>query len=880
MKLCARLLCLSVWIVTFSAGAQSFGLPARVANSTLQMPQTPATFGYTLTNAFPGLSFTNPIALATPPGETNRLFVLERSARVIVVTNLAAPTRTVFLDLSSRVTTGCEEGLLGIAFHPNYAANGFFYLFYSTSTNTAAGSGLHQRISRFQVSSTNANQAVVTSELALITQFDEACNHNGGDLHFGTDGYLYISVGDEGGANDQYNNSQRIDKDFFSGLLRIDVDKLPGNLPPTPHPALMNATNYFVPADNPFVNATQLNGTNINVAALRKEFWAIGLRNPFRFSFDPMTGALFCGDVGQGAREEIDLITKGGNYGWAYREASIGGPKASPANFISISPIAEYLRVGTTNVGTSVTGGLVYRGNRISQLNGRYIFGDFNSGNIWALTPNGTNAATFDFLTRQTGIVAFGADPRNGDVLLANLTGGSVQRLIYSVTNTAGSALPATLADTGSFSDLPNLTPNPGIIPYDVNVPFWSDNARKTRWFSVPNTNLTLAFNRTSHWQFPTGTILIKHFDLELTNGIASSAKRLETRLLVKNSGGVYGVTYRWGNSLTNATLVPEEGLDENFVINDGGNLRTQAWHYPARSECLSCHTPQAGFALGFNTAQLNRDFDYGGISDNQIRALNQVGYFSSAVTNLHTLPLLAHATNSAFSVEYRVRSYLAANCAQCHLPGGAAPGNWDARITNPLSASGIVNGSLVNNLGDASNRVIVPNDLAHSVLLTRISTNGAWRMPPLSSSLIDTQSVNLVSAWITNGLANFQTYEQWQLAKFGSTNAPLTARNENFDGDPSVNFQEFLLGTDPTDAGDFWKISAQATNGFVRIEFPQIANRGFEVQVTTNWSPVIWNPLDVPANRPLISATNFPAAVPDSIEGDSRFYRVRVFEP
>ncbi len=858
---------------------QTSGLSQRVANSTLAMPQTPQTFGYTFTNAFPGVTFNAPIAFATPPGETNRLFILERWARVIVITNLAAPTRTVFMDITSRVTTGCEEGLLGMAFHPGYATNGYFYLYYSLNTNTSS-SGLHQRVSRFQVSPSDPNQGLTNSELPTITQRDEACNHNGGDLHFGPDGYLYISVGDEGNQNDSFTNSQTIDRDFFSGILRIDVDKQPGNLPPTPHAALMNATNYFIPSDNPFVGATQLNGTNINTNTLRAEFWAIGLRNPWRFSFDSLTSVLYCGDVGGAAREEVNVISKGGNYGWVWREGTLAGPVAArqgPLGFSYRMPIAEYAHGSATNQGNSITGGLVYRANRISQLTGKYVFSDYSSGHVWALTPNGTNTVPFERLTGLNNIVAFGKDPSNGDLLAAAAT---VQRLIYSTNVVAGSAVPSTLAQTGAFTNLTTLAPNAGIVPYEVNVPFWSDNAKKTRWFSVPNTNLTISFNRTNNWQFPTGTVWIKHFELEMTNGVAASAKRLETRLLVKNSNGVYGVTYRWGNSATNATLVPEEGLDESFAINDGGNLRTQVWHYPSRSECLSCHTPQAGLALGFNTAQLNRDFDYSGTNDNQIRALNHVGYFSSSVSNLHTLPAMAHATNSAVSPEYRVRSYLAANCAQCHQPGGPALGNWDARLENPLSASGIVNGTLVNNLGDTNNRVVVPNDPAHSVLLARISTNGSLRMPPFASSVIDTQSINLVKNWITNGLASYQTYEHWQIAYFGSTNALFSGMGDDFDGDRSLNFQEYLLGTNPTNAADFWKIFASLTTGSVEIRFDQIANRGFEVQFATNVPPAVWNPLDVSANRPFFPATNVPAAISNWIDGGSKFYRVRVFEP
>ncbi|MGI8967413.1 MAG: PQQ-dependent sugar dehydrogenase, partial [Limisphaerales bacterium] len=660
-----------------------------------------------------------------------------------------------------------------------------------------------------------------------------------------------------------------------------DVDKLPGNLAPTTHAALMNATNYFVPADNPFVGATSFNGVPINTNALRAEFWAVGLRNPWRFSFDA-DGTLYCGDVGGALREEVNVILKGGNYGWAFREGTIPGPKVTqaPTNFNSISPITDYAHGSATNQGNSVTGGLVYRGNRISQLMGKYIFADYVSGNIWTLIPNGTNAVPFTRIQGQASIVSFGTDPRNGGVLLVNLN-GSIQQLIYNTNLISGSVLPPTLADTGAFTNLTSLTPFDGILPYDLNVPFWSDNAKKTRWFSVPNTNLTIAFNRTSNWQFPTGTVWIKHFELELTNGIPASAKRLETRFIVKTSNGVYGVTYRWGTNLTNATLVPEGGLDESFVINDGGNLRTQVWHYPSRSECLSCHTPLGGFALGFNTAQLNRDFDYSGTNDNQIRALNHAGYFSTNVTNQNTLGRLAHATNSAWSLEWRVRSYLAANCAQCHQPGGSALGNWDARVTNPLSASGLINGSLVNNLGDTNNRVIVPGDLVHSMLLTRISTNSASRMPPLDSNLLDTNAASLMSAWITNGLAAYQTFAQWQLANFGSTNAPQTGAMEDFDSDGALNFQEYLVGTNPNLASDPWKISLQLFNNAAQIHFLQVANRGFEVQVVTNLqTPILWQPLDVLDNRPFFSATNFSATVSDVLTNTSQFYRVRVFEP
>ena len=197
-------------------------------------------WGYVPTNAFPSLVFSNPVCISSPPGETNRLFILEKHGRIIVITNLAAPTRTIFMDISNRVSVDTasesgdisgEEGLLGLAFHPGYASNRYIYLFY-TGLATNGTSGLHDILSRFQTTSTNDNVGDTNSEVRYIIQYDQADNHNAGDLHFGADGYLYVSLGDEGGSYDQYGNSQHIDKNFFSAIMRIDVDKKPGNFAP------------------------------------------------------------------------------------------------------------------------------------------------------------------------------------------------------------------------------------------------------------------------------------------------------------------------------------------------------------------------------------------------------------------------------------------------------------------------------------------------------------------------------------------------------------------------------------------------------------------------------------------------------------------------
>ena len=856
-----------------SGWAQSPGPLKREPNTTLRLPQSPPAFGFTTEPAFGGLRFTNPVALASPPGESNRLFVVEQRGRIVVLTNLLNPTRTLFLDLSGRVTGGVppdERGLLGLAFHPGYATNRLFYAFY-----TASGTGSPNRLSRFEVSPEDPNRALSSTEQILINQPDDAGNHNGGDLHFGPDGYLYVSLGDEGGGNDQYANSQRIDRDFFAGILRIDVDKRATSLPPNSH--LAATTNYAIPADNPFVGATSFLGRPVDARRVRTEFYAVGLRNPWRIAFDRPTGRLYAGDVGQNLREEIDLIVKGGNYGWNHREGLVNGPRTAPTGFAAINPIFDYPRAQ----GISVTGGVVYRGSRFSQIYGHYLFADYGSGNIWSLIENEGGAPTVRRLAVDRDISAFGVDPANGDVLFADVGEDLIKRLVYSATP-SGAPLPPRLSDTGAFVDLTSLTPQPGIVPYELNVPFWSDNARKRRWFSVPDANQVMQFSRAANWSFPTGTVWIKHFDLELTNGVPSSARRLETRFLVRNTNGIYGVTYRWDQSQQNANLVPEEGLDEALVVHDGGVIRTQFWHYPSRSECQACHTPVAGHALGFNTAQLNRLADYGGVITNQLRALSDAGYFAARITGENQLPALASAQDSSASLDYRVRSYLSVNCSQCHQPGGSALGHWDARLATPTSESGLIHGTLVDNQSNPQAAVVKPGSLESSMLLQRVRMRGPGQMPPLASSVVDQAGVDLLSAWITNSLPRYQSFAEWQTAHFGSSSAADAGRDADPDRDGALNYVEYLTGRNPLARADRWAVTVERNGNRVRVLFPRVENRGFDVQTAASLAePIAWQSLEVAGNLLFFPAVSSAAVVEDSIAPSTeKFYRVRVFEP
>jgi len=712
----------------------------RQPNSTLRLPQVPGAPGYRLVDALQ-LQFTNPVALASPRSDTNRLFIAELPGRVVVVTNLMAPTRTVFLDLTSSTVLGGEQGLLSLAFHPDYLRNGRFFVH-----RVAWGkAGRELRLSEFRASAADP-AAADTSETVILSQRVSGFAHFGGDLHFGRDGYLYGSVGDGGSAEA---NSQRMDGAIFSGIFRIDVDGRTDSAPPNPLPDAVQ--NYRVPSDNPFLGATEFLGKPVEASRVRTEFWAVGLRNPFRFSFDAATGDLWVGDVGHQSFESIFLSGRGVNHGWGFLEGRHPGPMSAtaPAGF-QTDPAFSYQppRYSYNHAqGNSVIGGLVYRGRALSQLYGASLFADHYRGHLYALfrQPDGlTNAVA---LTWKPLITGFGMDPRDGEVLVTELAEGRVWHLTYNSQFT-GSPLPATLAETGAFADPATLTPAPGIVPYSVSLPFWSDDATKQRWFSVPDTNQFLKFSPHDTWSAPPGTVWIKHFELELTNGVAESRRRLETRFLVRNTAGVYGITYRW-DSPTNASLVAEQGAEELLPRQVPGRSFTQRWRYPARAECLVCHTPQAGFVLGFNTAQLNCDQSYGAMPTNQLSALTTGGYFDGPTTSPHTSPRLAHPTNELASLEWRARSYLAANCSPCHRPGGTGLGFWDARLETPTALAGLLDGVLLDPHDDAVNRVIAPGAPVHSVLLQKLATRGPGQMPPLASSLVDESGVELLRRWI-----------------------------------------------------------------------------------------------------------------------------------
>lgn len=410
--------------------------PAKPKPKAQKPPIVYVTVDYELADALPGLKFEMPLGVVTAPSDRDRLFVVEKTGRVQMVSGLGgtSPQKSVFLDLTqphgATLVTEGECGVLGLAFPPDHAQSGRCFVYYSLRLHGV----LHQRLSRFQVSASKHGRVDASTEQPLFTQKDEASNHNGGDLAFGPDGYLYVSTGDGGAANDKFDNARHIHKGFHAAILRLDVDKRPGNLPPHPHPAVALGTDssafYSVPADNPFIGKSSHHGLPLDPRTVRTEIFATGLRNPWRMSFDPATGRLFCADVGQNLYEEINLIVAGGDYGWPHREATHpfhdgpGGPE-EPQDFHPVAPIFEYPHT----VGLSVTGGVVYHGDRLPAYRGRYLFADYATGRVIALHDEGAGRWRDETLAQEPGIAGIGLHPATGEVLFANMAFGQIKQL-------------------------------------------------------------------------------------------------------------------------------------------------------------------------------------------------------------------------------------------------------------------------------------------------------------------------------------------------------------------------------------------------------------------------------------------------------------------
>ncbi len=675
--------------------------------------------------------FNRPLLLKPFGNSTTHLVVVEQGGTIWVFENNPDVTeRTNFLDLRRKVSRrGNEEGLLGLAFHPNYEQNGYFYVYYSASNPRRSV------LSRFQVSDQNTFEANPDSEQILMEISQPAGNHNGGVLEFGPDGYLYIGLGDGGGANDQFGNGQNLNT-LKGSILRIDVD---------------NGEPYAIPDDNPFAGKEG-----------RDEIWAYGLRNPWRFTFDSLTGDLWCGDVGQNQWEEVDLILKGGNYGWNIREGShpfrAQGVDQDVLDSL-IDPIVEY----NHSLGQSITGGYVYRGSKIQSLIGAYLYADFVTGNIWAMRYDGEQVTENERLFIGPDLISsFGIDAE-GEIYICSFD-GQIYAIEPNTESPEPSNFPTLLSKTGLFESTEDLIPNPGMIPYSVNTPLWADNAKKTRWMAIPN-GKPIIFKETGAWEFLSGTIIVKHFSINLEEGNDATDHRLETRLLIQSNGEWRGYTYMWNEEQTDAQLLDGAVEKTLTIANPSTNTtREQKYYIPSRSDCLKCHTSAAGFVLGLRTPQMNKDHQYGDITDNQLRSLNHIEMFHEPLSKTPDEYLKYYSLdNQSASLYERSNSYMAANCAFCHQPNGPGNAGIDLRFHTPLAEKNIHDvPPSQGDIGIKNALLIASGNPAKSVLLQRMIRVDNTRMPPLASSVPHVEALEVIRDWILSLGTNVHRWSEY----------------------------------------------------------------------------------------------------------------------
>ena len=709
------------------------------AGHNLPLDTDPTPQAMRLALAFPALSFGALVGVYAAPDGSDRLFAVEQVGRIYVFENRDdVPTATLFLDIRARVQAGGQEqGLLALAFDPDYANNHRFFVNYTATTGCSSPGGAGcTKILRFEANPSNPDQALSNSGVEILEFPQPFDNHNGGAIAFGPDDLLYVASGDGGSGGDPFRNSQNR-ASRLGKILRLDVR--------VGAPSLIPATNPFVgvPNTDPLV-------------------YHYGLRNPWRISFDRVTGDLLIGDVGEDASEEVDRVrasSPGGlNFGWEYCEGTLDYRSgASCSDIQSIPPVAEYAHF-SSNGGSVVIGGYVYRGDAFPELYGAYLYGDAASGNLWAwdgqdpIDPWNPGNPGVLIGNEQIGLSSFGED-REGEIYAVSTYSGRIYRLVRSGSSGSGIAFPNLLSATGLFLHIGQLIPAAGVIEYDVTAPLWSDKATKRRWMALPGEGRIL-FHARDAWEFPIGTVFIKHFDLPRPTG---GTKRVETRVFLRQNDRWTGVTYRWNSAGTDATLLVN-GLDESVDLGSG---TTQSWHYPSSSECLSCHTAPAGRVLGVRTRQLAtpRTFAYGTVP--QIDAWNCAKLFDFDIRDKSRYEFAKGLADATATRTRRARSYMSSNCEMCHQPGGPAPGGHDMRFTNAVGDWNVINvPPSEGNLGLPSAMRILPGNPLQSILLLRQnSTDPVVRMAR-GTKIVDPTAIPLIGDWIQSDTANVDSDE------------------------------------------------------------------------------------------------------------------------
>jgi glucose/arabinose dehydrogenase len=708
------------------AAGKPFGLERRIPWNDSRVVGSPDPLPtYKVVRVFPRLTVKQPLTLTPEPG-TNRLLILQH------LNYWAGPGRLLAVrddqDATESQTLLEIDGLaVGLAFHPGYENNGYLFI---GLNGPVQGENKTTQVVRYTVDRRPPYGIEPNSKLLIIEW--PSNGHNGGDLAFGNDGDLYVSSGDGTSDSDENLTGQTLD-DLLGAVLRIDVDR--------PGPG----RNYGVPKDNPFADRP----------GARPELWAYGLRNPWRLSYDRKSGQLWVGNNGQDLWEQIYLIQKGGNYGWSLSEGSHifrAQRKAGP------DPISHPAAEHHHSEARSLTGGQVYRGTRLPELVGAYVYGDWSTGRIWGIKHDGTKATWHqELVDTPFNITGFGTD-HSSELYVIDQGSGFYRFEPTTEADRPSQPFPTWLSTTGLFASVTAHEPHPAALPYEVCASQWADGAMMERFAALPGLERIEQkpqLNAGGSWTLPNGSVLVQTLSLDRVDDAGKPGrKRIETRLLVRQQGEWTGYSYRWNAGQTDAELVRAGGATEEFEVPDPmepGGRRELTWRFPARTECLVCHSRAAGFILGFSPLQLDRNRDYGGIIDNQLRTLEHIGVFQDALPpRREDGPRLVNPYEVRALQDSRVRSYLHVNCSTCHVKEGGGNALMELGLSTPLGDMHLIDAVPSHarfNIPDA--RLVARGSPERSVLYYRISSRGTDKMPPVGSTEVDRKAVKLIADWI-----------------------------------------------------------------------------------------------------------------------------------
>lgn len=729
------------------------GIAARVPWTTSRITGSPEPpLPYIIDRAFPKLTFRLPLLMVTPPG-SNRWFVGEQYGKLFSFPkDPNCDKADLVIDLPKELGSWDKTKVKGVgalyalAFHPRFEKNRYCYICYvldSKKNGEQLPDG--SRVSRFTVADTDPPRIDPASEKVLITWL--AGGHNGCDMHFGPDGYLYISTGDAADPNppDRLDTGQDL-SDLLSSILRIDVDKEDGG------------KAYAVPPDNPFLKTPNA----------RPEIWAYGFRNPWRMSFDRGTGNLWVGDVGWELWEMVYHVQRGGNYGWSVME----GPQVvRPEARRGPTPILPPAFAFPHTEGASVTGGYVYRGKRFPDLVGAYFCGDWVTRRVWATRFGEGDKVDWHKLIAQgtQRVVAFAQD-HDGELFIVNHDDvGTLHQLAPNpAVKEQRADFPRKLSETGLFASTRNHVPAPGVVPFSINAEQWADHAIAERFLALPGESSVEMYDSpipipggfySGAVYLPKDGVLARTVSIEMERGQPQSRRRLETQILHFDGTLWNGYTYRWNDEQTDAVLVPAAGDNQTLMIKDAqapGGKRQQTWHFPSRAECMTCHNPWAGHALAFTLPQLSKDHAYGNVVDNQLRALEYAGLITrkhneaDRTVRFKPVPHLTNPHDQSADLTERARSYLQVNCAHCHMFGAGGTADIELRHGISLEQTKTVEVRPVQGTFEIHGaHILSPGDPYRSVLFYRMTKLGRGRMPHIGSEIIDEPGTRLIRDWI-----------------------------------------------------------------------------------------------------------------------------------